>query len=213
MTRGHVMRLALTGLLGMALGCSSGEDTRGSADCSESVVWRGEHLKGAETTRLNLDLPPPVAQHRVDIAPCGENDAGTTITLSELAGVPPELALAEAGASGVNALFLAEGAFFQLPEHPLHASRYRSAQRPRLDRSAGCRAARPMRGEIVDTDEIGGYLVVGDGGLRSWRIDARTQIDAEALRGVPRVRNGQAIRVTGLRCPSRRLVARSVAAT
>ena len=135
------------------------------------------------------------------------------ITVRELEGVAPELALLEFDRGKPYTLYIAEGVFRQLPEHPLHASFYRSPQRPRLDRGHTRRRARTVRGKVARTNEGGGYLVISAGrSQKFWRIDARTRIASETLAGVPRLRHGQVVGVRGLRCGPHRFVARTVQA-
>jgi hypothetical protein len=202
-------------LLAVAVLAGCGGASAESGGCADAVAVEGETLFGIAVEDLPQRWPSPDGEVEVKVPHC--TDDGTTgpaqsSRLTRLAGTPPRLGLAALDERGrVETVYLPDGYFLQLPAHPLHGARYRSATAPDETRRR-CRSRPPVAGRVAHVSAWEGRLVLARGRRRTpWRVDARTHIDApHVVAGIPRVEQGQRVSVAGLRCGKRRFVARVV---
>ena len=134
-----------------------------------------------------------------------EHGHDESIEVFRVAGVDPHVALAAHAGAGQN-LFLADGFFPQLPDHPLHAFIYESSQRPKeRARAWQCEEIRGLTGEVVGSGpwprvRFEGDLVERDIGSTPLSVDSQTKIEGFDEFGLPRLLKGDKIQATVLEC-------------
>jgi len=129
-----------------------------------------------------------------------------SIEVFRRAGVDPHVAVAAHAGAGQN-LFLADGFFPQLPDHPLHAHIYGSVKRPN-ERGGAWRCGDPipdLTGQIVGSGtyprvRFESDVVRSDAGSTSLFVDAQTVIEGFGQFGLPRLLQGDRIQATVRKC-------------
>jgi hypothetical protein len=177
------------------------------AACALGVEYRGAFYVGATPVpgaRVEQGAPlrggvVPGCDDVVIIGPDGrrENEPppDTAVDLVRVAGVRAAVAVAMPGRSDV---FIAPGFLPELASHPLHEALF--AEPPR-ERCPGSKTV-TRTGRIVSAPGFGRQLGMrGGGGQSSVAVGAATRVLGGTRRaGLPYLRKGDAIRVTGRRC-------------
>jgi hypothetical protein len=178
------------------------------ASCVFLIEWNGV-LYEPWANETPISFGKSVGQARVPSC----NDTGETgcerehdgsIEVFRVAGVDPHVALAAHAEAGQN-LFLADGFFPQLPDHPLHAHIYGSVKQPN-ERGGPWRCGEPIRqltGEVVGTwprVRFEGEVVRRDAGSTPLFVDAQTVIEGFDQYGLPRLLEGDTIQATVREC-------------
>lgn len=135
-----------------------------------------------------------------------EHGHDETIEVFRVAGVDLHVALAAHAGAGQN-LFLADGFFPQLPDHPLHAHIYGSVKRPN-ERGGAWRCEEPipdLTGQIVGSGtyprvRFESDVVRRDAGSTPLFVDAQTVIEGFDQFGLPRLLQGDKIQATVREC-------------
>jgi hypothetical protein len=101
-------------------------------------------------------------------------------------------------------MYVNDGFFIELPDHPLHDQFYGGPNRPRaIARGQTC----VLEGEVVNLD----VLVVRTDGLDvTVRLDARTRISGFARAGLPYLSEGDQVRVHARGCGDDYVLARRI---
>jgi hypothetical protein len=129
-----------------------------------------------------------------------------SIEIFRIVGVDPHVAVAAHAGAGQN-LFLADGFFPQLPDHPLHAHIYGSVKRPN-ERGGAWRCGDPisdLTGQIVGSGTYPRVRFESDvvrrgAGSTSLFVDAQTVIEGFDQFGLPRLLQGDRIQATVREC-------------
>lgn len=213
-----VLTLSCTVLVLSLSGCGGGS-RGGAGSCADTVGLHGETLWGRSVDVRSGRLPSPAGTQRVDVPACddsgnGERGVGTG-TLTRLAGVAPEIALADdvQDDGRVSVVYLGAWYFDALPSHPLHRALWGSNRRPLFTRHRECVRARPRTGRVDSRGSGLGLFLNGHRRRSGWRVDVRTVVRAPHPAGMPRLRSGDRVRVTGVRCRGAGLVARRIVVT
>jgi hypothetical protein len=195
-------RLALAILVLVLAGCGeqAGGEGEGGA-CADGIVWHDTFYLGGELpghprlrtgARLQGGIRPACNDSNGE--PPGKDRA---TDLWRFEGIPPEIAVS--GAEIPARVYRNPGAFVELPQHPLHANYFESPHRP----------VRRMRGKPCTVDgrveSLSAFYVDG----RNVIVDARTRITGFDDAGMPILREGDAVRITG-RCRGSRIGARHI---
>lgn len=126
------------------------------------------------------------------------------VSVFELSGIPTEIAIA--GSDSSAAVYLAQGTFPQLADHPLHDAFYGLPTRP--DYRSDCGPTFTLTGEVsgvdfnlrakVDEAEGPGQALEGD---ETWlELDVRSRVVGFDRKGLPTLEPGQRVRVRAQYC-------------
>jgi hypothetical protein len=180
------------------------------ASCVFLIEWNGV-LYDPWSNEPPVSLGKSVGQARVpscnDTGQAGcEREQDGSIEVFRVAGVDPHVALAAHGSAGQD-LFLADGFFPQLPDHPLHTLIYGSSQRPNeRARAWQCgEKIRQLTGEVVGSGtrprvRFEGDFVRRDAGSTPLFVDVQTTIEGFDEFGLPRLLEGDMIQATVREC-------------
>jgi hypothetical protein len=191
-------RLALLVVLALAV---SACDEDGAGDCdgsyADAIVWNGDVYFATRTDPPRRRQGAPVEGGYRTL--CG----GRTrpVELRRVRGVPAEAALYPDG--DTDRMYLDDGFFIELPDHPLHDQFYGGPTRPRRrERGRPC----TLDGEVSNV----GYLQVRAGGRDVLVVvDVRTRIEGFDRAGLPYLEEGDAVRVRG-HCRPEQVLARRI---
>jgi hypothetical protein len=179
------------------------------ASCVFLIEWNGV-LYEPWANEAPVSFGKSVGQARVpscnDTGEAGcEREHDGSIEVFRVAGVDPHVALAAHAGAGQN-LFLADGFFPQLPDHPLHARIYGSAEQPNERRGWRCGEQIPdLTGQIVGSGtrpraRFERDVVRRDAGSTPLFFDAQTVIEGFDQFGIPRLLEGDRIQATVREC-------------
>ena len=154
---------------------------------------------------------PVVSGHITGLASRCPRHGEDKVRLTLFRDVAPEVAYAGADASTgkITVIYPSEAYFLTAPSHPLHEGLFGRGL-PDETRGRSCKRAEPTSGTVTHLQGLSGGLIAGGD---AWLVDGQTQIDAPLVHGVPLIRPGQTVTVTGLRCGTGHLVARRVTVT
>lgn len=175
-----------------------------SAGCASAVVVDDRVLLGA-TVEAPSRLPPRAGTYPAISPACndtGGDEPDRRTTVRRLRGIPPRVAVAEAGRPA--SVYHAKGSLTRIGTHPLHAALFRNVGTPTYRKDRRCRPYRTaVRGRVVD-----------DGSLRIRTADRTVFVSVDvATRFTNRpayepVLRGDRLRVATSRCGPRRVADR-----
>ena len=201
-------RLAPLALMVALAGCGEDGGT-GSGLCSAAIEWRGRGyagvaLRGERTVEPGAAVAGGVAPACND---AGQDESDSRVSLRQVRGVPPEVALIVEGEP--RTVYLGEGFLQQLEGHPLHDLGYASGERE-LDRWRRRRCREPARMSGTVVRDVVSSVIWTDPGDRSLPYFPNARYSGRTWKGLPYVRAGDRVEATGVRCRSGGFVAKTL---
>ncbi len=201
--------LVLVGLVVAACANSgSGARASGGSSCGAVVRFGGTTLDGVALDLAQLErLPPKAGRYDVVEPGCEQAEPDRPLVAAGFRGVNPRVALV---AEDNETLYLGRGYLTALRDHPLHRVFWRSSRLP--DYTPNNRRCPAWRATGVVGAVLGGdrFRLRRPRGSTVVRVEAATRVAPPAVAGEPRLRRGQRVRVSGVRCGSALPVAKRV---
>jgi hypothetical protein len=217
--RVHALALTASAIAAALAGCGgsspqgtpSGDNTTTTVECNDSVVtWRGQAYGAYDAISARAEGSLGNAR-RADCT-ARENSGApaplTDVPISRVRGVPPAVAIA---VSGDDSVYIAEGYLLPLRSHPLHGRVYGRTDRPPRP-SPRCRDTYDWTGSVAAVPAGATGIYVRPTGERDafLELHARTRVSGFVRAGHPYLREGDLVRVRGVRCANGDLVLNSL---
>jgi hypothetical protein len=159
MLRGAVLALLV---LASAAGCGDGAGGEGAPevepDCVARLLWHGVTYWSAGSPEEPLALGRRLGKGTVP--GCDEDDAGREVTVVEVRGTSPSVAVALEGEGDPPYAWLAAGYLSESTRHPLHDALYGGPARPDAEAGFRCESPRVLRARALTTPTFDGFLQV-----------------------------------------------------
>jgi Family of unknown function (DUF6281) len=186
--------VAVGGLVGF--GTVAGAPTRATAMCVDVVRYQGKLYQGTFVGRaLRKGRRMRAVRPGCEDTP-GANEPDVGVTVAQVVGVSPSLALL--AANEARHVYLVSGVFPENPNHPLHIALYGNRARPNECLGARVVGSTRIRGTVTETPLAFNLLPVrSTTRVTSLTVDAWTHLDFPVTH---RLVKGARVDIKALRC-------------